>query len=201
MLFRTGRLLAQAAAAAVNAEAAAAVAAGASNGVAAAAAAGKTGATNLLVGLDVVLQWLAAQPNCAVLQAASASEEDVKARSKFWTAVAQLLLVVAPALSLTHDPQQQQLATGRMAAAGVDGQPGCRAAGGAAAGGSGGGGGVSGSMGADSSCEEGALPEDLELLGFEPLRSRHYWHVSSWGAYGEGCRAYRQAERNVLPAC
>jgi hypothetical protein len=175
MLFRTGRLLAQAAAAAVNAEAAAAVAGGACNGMAAAAAAGKTGATNLLVGLNVVLQWLAAQPNCAVLQAATATEEDVKARSKFWTATGQLLLVLAPALSLYSEQQQQQqqqqnqpAADGAAAAAAAAGN-GCASAGG----------GVSGSIGGDWSCEEGALPEDLEMLGFEPMRSRHYWHVST----------------------
>jgi hypothetical protein len=178
MLFRTGRLLAQAATAAVNAEAAAAVAAGSCNGMAAAAAAGKTGATNLLVGLDVVLQWLAAQPNCAVLQAATATEEDVRARSKFWTAASQLLLVLAPALSLYSQQQQEQ---DRAAAAAGEGG-GAAAAGAAAGAGNGsvsaGAAGVSGSMGADASCEEGALPEDLELLGFEPMRSRHYWHVS-----------------------
>lgn len=185
MVFRTGRLLAQAATAAVNAEAAAAVAAGACNGVAAAAAAGKTGATNLLVGLNVVLQWLAAQPNCAVLQAASATEEDVKARSKFWAAASQLLLVLAPALGLYSEQQRaqqqqqgsspQQAAAAASAAAVADGRGGSGAM--AMAGSAGGG--VSGSMGAEVSCEEGALPEDLELLGFEPMRSRHYWHVSS----------------------
>jgi hypothetical protein len=42
---------------------------------------------------------------------------------------------------------------------------------------------VSGSMGGDASCDEGALPEDLELLGFEPMRSRHYWHVSVFGLW------------------
>lgn len=172
MLFRTGRLLAQAATAAVNAEAAAAVAGGACNGMAAAAAAGKTGATNLLVGLNVVLQWLAAQPNCAVLQAATGTEEDAKARSKFWTAVGQLLLVLAPALNLYYEQQRQQQQHGA-ATAGSNG-----AAAAAAVPGSASAGGASGSMGADASCEEGALPEDLELLGFEPMRSRHYWHVS-----------------------
>jgi hypothetical protein len=168
MLFRTGRLLAQAATAAVNAEAAAAVAGGACNGMAAAAAAGKTGATNLLVGLNAVLQWLAAQPNCAVLQAATATEEDMRARSKFWTAVGQLLLVLAPALSLYAEQQQQNQPAADGAAAAAAGN-GCASAGG----------GVSGSIGGDSSYEEGALPEDLELLGFEPMRSRHYWHVST----------------------
>jgi len=199
MIFRTGRLLAQAATAAVNAEAAAAVAAGACNGVAAAAAAGKTGATNLLVGLDVVLQWLAAQPNCAVLQAASATEEDVKARSKFWAAAGQLLLVLAPALGLYSEQQraqqqqqgsspQQQAAPAAAAVAEGRGGSGAMAIAGSA------GGGVSGSMGAEMSCEEGALPEDLELLGFEPMRSRHYWHVSG---------VFRVADRGLaasLPA-
>lgn len=179
MLFRTGRLLAQAATAAVNAEAAAAVAAGACNGVAAAAAAGKTGATCLLVGLNVVLQWLAAQPNCAVLQAATATEEDVKARSKFWTAASQLLLVLAPAINLyeqqRQQPQKQQLQQAAAVAA-VAGA--VAAAGGASGPASSAGGAASGSLGAEGSCEDGALPEDLELLGFEPLRSRHYWHVS-----------------------
>jgi hypothetical protein len=173
MVFRTGRLLAQAATAAVNAEAAIATAAGACNGVAAAAAAGKTGATCLLVGLNVVLQWLAAQPNCAVPQAGSATEEDVKARSKFWAAVGQLLLVLAPALRLYYEQQQQ----GEQPSTAAAGAAAFAAA--AGAGSASGGGGVSGSMGGDASCEEGALPEDLELLGFEPMRSRHYWHVSA----------------------
>ncbi|WIA42128.1 hypothetical protein OEZ86_009400 [Tetradesmus obliquus] len=41
--------------------------------------------------------------------------------------------------------------------------------------------GGSGSAGGDAACDGGALPEELELLGFEPLRSKHHWHVTDVG--------------------
>eukprot|EP00775_Hariotina_reticulata_P004156 gene4156-4404_t len=180
VLFRTARLMCQAArtaavaAQSATATAAAAVAAsnGATNGsgdaaAAAAAAAArpvKTGVSCLLVAMNVLLQWLAAQPSFAAIHLQHATEDEVAARGKFWVAASQLLQAVAAAypagpasdaaptgarrLQQPNDKKQQQQ--------------------------------QSGSAGGGSD-DAGALPEELELLGFEPLRSKHHWHVTDVG--------------------
>jgi hypothetical protein len=182
--FRTGRLLLQAAAAAVPTAAANAAngAGAAGNGGAAAGVLGqRTGVSRLLVAANVLLQWLAAQPAFAVLHPTHASEEEGRARAAFWAAAAQLIA----ALSAAFPAQASQGACGKpIREAGGNATVIAAQAGAAAAAARGG----SGSAGGDASCDGGALPEELELLGFEPLRSKHHWHVScKWGC-GYVCR-------------
>jgi hypothetical protein len=162
--FRTGRLLLQAAAAEI--------AGGGRCGPIppnVAALAQQPGVSRLLVAANVLLQWLAAQPVFAVLHPVHASEEEARARAAFWGAAAQLVAKVTAAF-----PAQ--------AAQGACGKPvrvvAASAADAAQAGAAAAAHGHSGSAGGDAACDGGALPEELELLGFEPLRSKHHWHVS-----------------------
>jgi hypothetical protein len=166
--FRTGQLLLQAAAAAVSGAVsgpAAAVNGAAGNGSSATAGAGvlHSGVSRLLVAANVLLQWLAAQPSFAVLHPTHASDEEAKSRAAFWAAAAQLVAALTAAF-----PAQAMLGACGKPTRAVTAQAGAAAAAG----------GHSGSAGGDASCDGGALPEELELLGFEPLRSKHHWHVS-----------------------
>ncbi|WIA21699.1 hypothetical protein OEZ85_000866 [Tetradesmus obliquus] len=114
----------------------------------------------------------------------------------FWTARENLLLLFEQnrarygefAAQRRQRPQQQQQQLGQLLSDvsicyGACGKPvraanaaqaGAAAAAAAARGGS-------GSAGGDAACDGGALPEELELLGFEPLRSKHHWHVTDVG--------------------
>jgi hypothetical protein len=165
--FRTGQLLLQAAAAAVSGAVSAPAAAvnGAGNGSSGAGAGVQhSGVSRLLVAANVLLQWLAAQPSFAVLHPTHASDEEAKARAAFWAAAAQLVAALTAAF-----PAQAMLGACGKPTRAVTAQAGAAAAAG----------GHSGSAGGDASCDGGALPEELELLGFEPLRSKHHWHVSA----------------------
>jgi hypothetical protein len=164
--FRTGQLLLQAAAAAVSgALSGPAAANGAGNGSSAAGGGVQhSGVSRLLVAANVLLQWLAAQPSFAVLHPTHASDEEAKARAAFWPATAQLVAALTAAF-----PAQAMLGACGKPTRAVTAQAGAAAAGG-----------PSGSAGGDASCDGGALPEELELLGFEPLRSKHHWHVSGF---------------------
>lgn len=168
MVYKTGRLLCQAAAAACNSvvasAAAAAAAAQSDSAKGSAAAAGQEwkGVACLLVAVNVLFHWLAAQPVFSGLQVATATEDEAKARATFWSAAAQCITAVAAA----YPSSSKTAAAGRLSAA--------AAAAGIQQG--------NGSAGGDS-CEGGALPEELELLGFEPLRSKHYFHVSCGWAW------------------
>jgi hypothetical protein len=110
--------------------------------------------------MNVLLQWLAAQPHFAAMHLQHATEDEVAARRKFWVAASQLLPAVAAAYPVgsANDPSsagvpRQQQPNGQQQQQ------------------------RSGSAGGGSD-DAGALPEELELLGFEPLRSKHHWQVS-----------------------
>lgn len=159
MLYKTGRLLCQAGVAAcstvaASAAAAAAVAGTAANGSSSTVSQAWKGPACLLVAVNVLFHWLAAQPAFAGIQINIATDDEIKSCATFWSAAAQLISAAAAA-----HPSSKAAA----AAAGEQQQQG------------------SGSGGADA-CGGGALPEELELLGFEPLRSKHYFHVSWIGA-------------------
>ncbi|KAF6253423.1 hypothetical protein COO60DRAFT_1643170 [Scenedesmus sp. NREL 46B-D3] len=173
--FGTGQLLLQAAAAATAAQGAAAGnGSSAGGGPAAGGVAQQRGVSRLLAAANVLLQWLAAHPSFAVLHPTHASDEEGRARAAFWAAAAQLLAALTAAF-----PAEAALGASGKATRGVAAAAAAQAGAGAAA--AAGAGGGSGSAGGGASCDGGALPEELELLGFEPLRSKHHWHVTDVG--------------------
>jgi hypothetical protein len=168
----------------------------------AAAGPASPGCPALLVACHVLLQWLAAHPHYAsgvspggalsplaapgtldshAPAAAAAAADEAARRAAFWPAAARLAAALAAAA-----PD----AAARHAAARRGGR----------GGGAGGGAGLaragSGPL-EDAAAEGGALPEELELLGFEPLRSKHrgqsVGHASDAARGGEEEAALRAA--------
>ena len=146
-----------------------------------------------MLAVNVLLQWLAAHPGYASQDPGHASREELTARTQFWTVAADVMRAVQASL-LTEG--LEAAATGAAAGAGVGRVAGggakgqrqllIRTAGAGAATGAEGGGAAAGGLGRSGlggDLEEGGcLPEELELLGFEPLRSKHHWQVRRWGS-------------------
>eukprot|EP00879_Flechtneria_rotunda_P004686 GHRR01004950.1.p1 GENE.GHRR01004950.1~~GHRR01004950.1.p1 ORF type:complete len:1360 (+),score=644.13 GHRR01004950.1:1193-5272(+) len=176
VLFRTGQLLVQAAAA-------------------------NPGIACLMVAANVLMHWLAAQPQYASSNFSHATDNEAQARIKFWLSGGQLVAAVAAACPsavaaglgslTTAESNSQGRKAAHTAAATVAGQQGVAVVAG------------SGSAG-DDPYQGGALPEELELLGFEPLRSKHHWHVTDVGRHlmdEPGTRARRMlAAARVIAA-
>jgi hypothetical protein len=145
-------------------------------------------AAHILLAANVLLQWLAAHPGYASHDPSHATSEEVTVRRQFWTAAVEVMRelqvsTVAEGLAAAAETAEGGSRKGpprQLLTRGAGGAP--AAAGGGKGAGVGGGTGAVARSGSGGDLEEGGcLPEELELLGFEPLRSKHHWQVNRVG--------------------